>query len=171
MRRCGTVLALLALAITACSRSSPTVVENAPRADNVARNGLAAPGEPKPVSRAYNMSGPGVFVPSDVAVAGIGPGGPPPGGRSQPALLGQAEQRQKYDATLVQALDLQADKKWAEALAAFEAAEELASSQLTSSAIDRLRLRIDQEATAEQTTADIQAILDDGRSDDAAHLA
>jgi hypothetical protein len=77
----------------------------------------------------------------------------------------------QYEAALADALTLLADQQWPQALEAFEAARRFNDSDFVKGEIAKLKLRIDQEAAAEKTVRDIEAILEEGKPADAAKLA
>lgn len=82
-----------------------------------------------------------------------------------------ADAQAKYEAALTEALTLVADQKWAEALAAFEAARSFQATEFVKGEIDRIKNRLEQEAAAKKTVQNIATILDEGKADDAAKLA
>jgi hypothetical protein len=87
-----------------------------------------------------------------------------------PAAADQALQ-EKYDAALLEALNLLAEQKFAQALAALEAARQLQDTELVRRQIEQLQARIDQQAAAERTALDIQVVLAGGKAEDASRLA
>src|SRR5262249_38322480 len=123
----------------------------------------AAPDQGKPedaLVRASDQNGPPVIGEPLTAPAPL------------PALaatdLGQQE---KYDAALLDAVNLVADGNFADALAALEAARAIQDTEQVHIEIDKVKRRVEQQAAAEQTVLDIQAVLADGTADEAAKLA
>jgi tetratricopeptide (TPR) repeat protein len=90
-----------------------------------------------------------------------------------------ATKQDRYDASLMQALDLLAQKKQTEALAALTAAKQAAQDagrpngdiEQIQHEIDRLKESMARQAVAETTAQSIRAVLDDGRPVEAAQLA
>jgi tetratricopeptide (TPR) repeat protein len=88
------------------------------------------------------------------------------------ADLAELSKQDRYDASLMLALDLLAQKKQTEALAALIAAKPNApDADAIQHEIDRLKESIDRQAAAEATARSIRAILDDGRPAEATQLA
>ena len=90
------------------------------------------------------------------------------------ALINFSEptKQDRYDASLMQALDLLAQKKQTEALAALTLAKQDApDAEQIQHEIERLNESIARQASAETTAQSIRAILDDGRPVEAANLA
>jgi tetratricopeptide (TPR) repeat protein len=87
-----------------------------------------------------------------------------------PSLPGPNPQ-ERYDAALLEALDLLADRKTAQALAALEAARAVQDTDQVRALIDRLKATLAQQAEAERTARDVRAVIHDGRPDDAIRLA
>ncbi|HYT87847.1 MAG TPA: hypothetical protein VEL76_03935 [Gemmataceae bacterium] len=121
-------------------------------------------------------------VPAPVAQA---PGGPVagvpgklpldlPGGEIQqvqfpPAL--EADKQTQYETALQDAFNLLAQRKYPEALTALEAARTIKDSPFLQTEIAKLKIRLDQDAAAEQTLHDIQTVLDQGKAAEAGQLA
>ena len=78
--------------------------------------------------------------------------------------------QEKYDAALLEALNLLAEGKHAQALAALENARALQDTEQVRQQIDHLRLVLDQHKAAERTVHDIQTVLDGGKAEEAARL-
>jgi tetratricopeptide (TPR) repeat protein len=83
----------------------------------------------------------------------------------------QLTKDERYDAALLDALGKMADRNYADALAALERAREVQDTDQVRLEIDKVRKLIDEQKAAEQTQRDVQAVLDDGRADEAAKLA
>jgi tetratricopeptide (TPR) repeat protein len=77
----------------------------------------------------------------------------------------------KYDAALSRGLDLLADRKWDEALAEFETARSFKDTPTVQAAIGRVKQHLEEERSAERVAIDIQALIEDGRAEEAAKLA
>jgi tetratricopeptide (TPR) repeat protein len=103
----------------------------------------------------------------------------------QPALL-QTEDRivqpidlpaieltvqEKYDTALLDALNQLADKKYAEALAALEAARALRDTEQVQLEIEKVKRLQEQQAAAARAAQDIQTVLNQGKPEDANRLA
>lgn len=140
-RTCSLGLLLAAVLLPGCSREGPAPVEQ------------TAPktvpvGQPGPL--------PGALV----------------GGLQGAPLPGlEAGNQEKHDSALQDAFNLLAARKYPEALTALEAARTFRDSEFLRAEIAKLRARIDQQAAAERTAQDIQTVLDQGRSAEAAQLA
>jgi tetratricopeptide (TPR) repeat protein len=78
---------------------------------------------------------------------------------------------QKYDAALLDALNLLADHKYGDALAAFETARAVKDTDTVQREIDRLKGLLAARTAAEKTIQDIETILADGNADEAGRLA
>src|SRR5262249_10153173 len=88
-----------------------------------------------------------------------------------PATAPQLSDQEKYDAGLLDALDLINDGKLSEALAALEAARAVQDTEQVRTEIAKFKQRLEQQAAAEQTVLDISAVLGDGRAEEASKLA
>ncbi|MCI0464360.1 MAG: tetratricopeptide repeat protein [Gemmataceae bacterium] len=157
MRTCSLLLcfALVAL-LPGCSREGPAPVEP------------PAPKRPTLVAAAQAPL-PGVIV-----------GGAPqaeqaPAPAFQPVNFGpdplEADKQEKYETALQDAFNLLAQRKYPDALAALEAARTFKDTPFLRGEIDKLKLRVDQQAAAERIVQDIQTILDQGKTAEAAQLA
>jgi tetratricopeptide (TPR) repeat protein len=78
---------------------------------------------------------------------------------------------EKYNAALGDAVGLLGEGKLADALAALESARSFRDTDFVRGEIAKLRTRIDQQAAAERTVQDIQAVLDQGKPAEASSLA
>jgi tetratricopeptide (TPR) repeat protein len=78
--------------------------------------------------------------------------------------------QEQYEAALLRALDLLADRKPAEALTAFEAAQKLQDTPLVRQEIDRVRNQLAQQAALDRTVQDIRVVLEGGQADEANRL-
>src|SRR5262245_29895083 len=78
-----------------------------------------------------------------------------PAGFLDPAQPSEAEQRDKYEAALAEALNLLADQKWQEALVALEAARTFQDNDFIQGEITRVKGRIDQQAAAQKTVQNL----------------
>ncbi|HYV39384.1 MAG TPA: CsgG/HfaB family protein, partial [Gemmataceae bacterium] len=79
--------------------------------------------------------------------------------------------QERYDAAMMDAIDLLAQKKYAEALACMEAASKFKDTELVQTEMKKLRLRIDQQQAADSTLHDIQTLFDQGQFAEAGLLA
>lgn len=80
------------------------------------------------------------------------------------------EKQEKYEAALSDALTALAERKWTDALVAFETARSLNDTEFVQGEIARLKARIEQDTTAKSTVKDIETVLNDGKADDALKL-
>jgi hypothetical protein len=85
--------------------------------------------------------------------------------------IAATSKQQKYDAVLLEALNLVARGQNVEALAALENTAGLGATQEIQDQIERIRSRLGQQSAAKRTVADIRAILADGDPKQAARLA
>ena len=88
-----------------------------------------------------------------------------------PTRPAEATPEEKYDAALLDALNLAVDGKLADALASLEAARAVQDTDQIRQQIERMRDRIARKAAADRTVQDIQTVLQDGRPEDASQLA
>ncbi len=79
--------------------------------------------------------------------------------------------QEKYDAALLDALNLMAERKHTQALAALEAARAAQDTEQIRQQIERLKAVIDRQAAVDRLAQDIQTVLDAGKPDEAARLA
>ena len=84
---------------------------------------------------------------------------------------GQDLNRAKYEAALTDALNLAAEQKWADALAALESARTVQDSEFIQGEITRVKNRLAQEAAALKTVSNIETVLEAGQGNEAAALA
>src|SRR5262249_5547454 len=111
-------------------------------------------------------------IPNDLpGVIVGGPKDPPPPTGAPPAPPPEADGQEKYDAALQDAFRLLGERKYPEALAALEGARTFKDTDFLKAETAKLRARIDQQAAAERTVGDIQTVLDQGKTADAAQLA
>lgn len=87
-----------------------------------------------------------------------------------PVNLG-ADKKEKYEAALDEAIQLLAERKWHDALTAFEAARAIDDTEFVQAEIARLKQTIDQDSVAKTTVKNIETVLNDGKADEAAKLA
>jgi cytochrome c-type biogenesis protein CcmH/NrfG len=81
------------------------------------------------------------------------------------------DKEEKYDAALNDAIFAMADRKWDDALAAFEKARGFKNTDFVQAEIVKLKSRIDQDKTAKTTVKDLETVLNDGKADEAVKLA
>ena len=81
------------------------------------------------------------------------------------------DKQDRYTASLMDALELLAQKKQAQALAALEAARAIQNDDQIRQEIDRLKEGMARQAAAEATVQNIRTVLDDGLPEEASRLA
>jgi tetratricopeptide (TPR) repeat protein len=81
------------------------------------------------------------------------------------------EKQDKYEAALDEAIRALAERKWSEALHAFETARSFKDTDFVQAEIATLKNRIEQDGTAKTTVKNIEAVLNDGKADEAVKLA
>jgi tetratricopeptide (TPR) repeat protein len=86
-------------------------------------------------------------------------------------IANQADDKQeKYEAALADALTALADRKFEDALVAFEAARTIQDTEFVQSEIAKLKERIGQNDTAKTTVQSIETVLSEGKADEAVKL-
>jgi hypothetical protein len=88
-----------------------------------------------------------------------------------PPVAADPGQEEKYDAALLDAVNLLSERKYAQALAALEAARAIQDTEQVRREIQRVRVLLEQEAAAERTVQDIQTVLNQGNPTEASRLA
>lgn len=83
----------------------------------------------------------------------------------------EPNKQERYDDAMLEAYTHLAAGKYAEALTALEAARAIDKTDQVQREIDRVRALLDQQAGAARAIADIRAVLQDGKPDEAARLA
>ncbi|MBV9122926.1 MAG: hypothetical protein JO112_06200, partial [Planctomycetes bacterium] len=78
---------------------------------------------------------------------------------------------EKYNAALLEALNLTADRKYDQALTVLQGAQNLKDTEQIRAEISRLQGLIDQQTAAGHTVQDIQTVLNDGQAPEASRLA
>jgi tetratricopeptide (TPR) repeat protein len=78
--------------------------------------------------------------------------------------------QERYDAALLEALSLMAERKHQQALLALETARSIQDTELIRLEIDKIKASLAQQEAAEKTARDIQTVLADGKADEAAQL-
>jgi tetratricopeptide (TPR) repeat protein len=86
------------------------------------------------------------------------------------ASLAEPTKQERYDALLLDAFNLLADRKYAEALNSLETAQSVQDTEQVRREIDKVKAVVAQQAAAERTARDIQAVLNEGKADEAAKL-
>ena len=81
------------------------------------------------------------------------------------------EKQEKYEAALTDALTALAERRWQDALTAFEAARAVDDTEFVNSEILKLKSRLEQDGTAKTTVKNIETVLNDGKAEDAVKLA
>jgi tetratricopeptide (TPR) repeat protein len=148
-------LSLLAAGLAGCGGQQPGRIDPQD-------NGPVEPAVAKPAPPAEAKSGPADAVRGDALIRLL----------DLPAdKAPQLTRDERYDAALLDALGKMADRNYADALAALERAREAQDTDQVRLEIDKVRKLIDEQKAAEQTQRDVQAVLDDGRADEAAKLA
>jgi tetratricopeptide (TPR) repeat protein len=149
MRRlsCVTLFALALLA--ACSRQAPCPLEEARKAG------------PASTPAALPVASPGVAAPllSDKTPDTV------------VDALPEASKQERYDAALLDALNLLADRKLPQALNALRAAQQIQDTDQVQRLLDRIQTLMAEQAAAERTAQDLKSTLGDGKADEAARLA
>jgi tetratricopeptide (TPR) repeat protein len=133
---------------------NPSVAER-PRSGTPARSEIAG---------ALTLTGATNQTPGDTDVAGLKP-------LFAPVAPPEASPQEKYDAALLDALNLMAERRHAKALTALEAARALQDTEQVRQQIERLKVVIDRQAAVDRLAQDIQTVLDAGKPDEAARLA
>jgi tetratricopeptide (TPR) repeat protein len=96
---------------------------------------------------------------------------PTPNPNPTPVPTPEGSAQERYDAALLEAYTQLSQGKYAEALAAFEAAKAINPTDVVQREIERVRAVVDQQNGAAKAIADIRAVLQDGKPEDAARLA
>jgi tetratricopeptide (TPR) repeat protein len=86
------------------------------------------------------------------------------------ASLAEPTKQERYDALLLDAFSLLADRKYAEALNSLQTAQSVQDTEQVRLEIDKVKAVIAQQTAAERTARDIQAVLNEGKADEAAKL-
>ena len=81
------------------------------------------------------------------------------------------EKQDKYEAALEEAIRALAERKWSEALHAFETARSFKDTDFVLAEIATLKNRIEQDGTAKTTVKNIETVLNDGKAEEAVKLA
>ena len=134
--------------------------DNSPVAERP-RSGTPARGE---IGGALTLTGAGNPVSAGTDVAALKP-------LFTPVAPPEASPQEKYDAALLDALNLMAERQHAKALAALEAARAAQDTEQIRQQIERLKVVIDRQAAVDRLAQDIQTVLDAGKPDEAARLA
>ncbi len=172
MRRSGIALILLVVAVTACSKSPRTPPEERrpgprPPQSSPPPKQTAGVGVLRPLGlRNPAVPGPtvGGFTDASAGVSVSGLQATEDGNHPEYNVL--------FARTQHEAIRLLSEKKLAEALVKFNALRALHNSDLLIPlVIESLTRRIETETNAQQTAANVQAILEAGRIDKAGHLA
>ncbi len=82
----------------------------------------------------------------------------------------QDDKQEKYEAALSDALAALAERKWTDALVAFETARSINDTEFVQGEIARLKARLEQDGAAKSTVKNIETVLNDGKADDALKL-
>jgi tetratricopeptide (TPR) repeat protein len=122
-----------------------------------------------------------VQIPSDQQPAAVKPssiGAPlltdpvPASAATLPPVLAPVVSKQdQYDAALLDALNLVADRKYAAALPALQQAKSIQDTEQIRQEIDKVQRLLDAQIAADQTVRDIQTVLAQGKPEQAAQLA
>jgi tetratricopeptide (TPR) repeat protein len=86
-------------------------------------------------------------------------------------LPAEPAKEDRYNAALLDAINRLTEKKPSEALASLEVARSIHDTEQVRQEIARVKVQLEQTAAAERTLDDIQAVLRDGKAEDAARLA
>jgi tetratricopeptide (TPR) repeat protein len=153
----GLFAAVVGLLPAGCTRVEP------PQPVNVTVVNAAAPAAGTPaVPPATQVA----QAPADAA-----PAAPPAADVAAAPVPAEPGPQEKYDAALLDALNLLADRKYAEALTALEAARAAQDTEQVRLEIEKVKKLAEQQAAAERTVADIQTVLSEGKAEAAAGLA
>jgi tetratricopeptide (TPR) repeat protein len=76
----------------------------------------------------------------------------------------------RYDAAILQAIDLLADKKYDQAMNFLETARSIQDSDQVRREIDKVKALVAEQDAAAKTVRDIQTVLNDGKAEDASRL-
>lgn len=90
---------------------------------------------------------------------------------AQASALAAGTPQERYDAALVNAIGLVADKKYLEALNALYTARAALDTELVRREIDKVKGLLEQDSAAERAARDIASVLNDGKAGEAAALA
>jgi tetratricopeptide (TPR) repeat protein len=96
---------------------------------------------------------------------------PNPNPSPGPEPLPSAGRQERYDAAMLEAYTQIARGKYPEALTALEAARAIDPTEQVQREIERVRAVVDQQSGATRAIADIRAVLQDGKPEEAARLA
>jgi tetratricopeptide (TPR) repeat protein len=168
----------LLLTAAGCPDEQPRKNRNDPAGQSAGGSGSGPGGG----SSSGAQSGPGGATagaqgsPGSGGVSGVGvPGGVPgavPVGGDLPLLPSvEPGPQEKYDLAMLDALNLLAQNKLPEALAAFESARAVMDTEQVRGEIEKVRASISRQAAGEQTVRDIAAVIQQGRPQEAARLA
>jgi tetratricopeptide (TPR) repeat protein len=128
-----------------------------------------------PADRPPAPPAPAVQVPGDAPPPGQPLARPaawsPDGNPAEPLPVAERSPQEKYDAALLDALNLLAGRKYGEALDALQSARAVQDTEQIRAWIDKVKKLQEQQAAAEQTVADIKTVLDEGKGDEAGRLA
>lgn len=112
---------------------------------------------------------PPAMVVADPVLIEVKPGLPQEEPAKKPAT--EASAQEKYDAAFQSALTLLGQGKHEEALQAMQTAQSFQDSEFIRGEISRLKLRVEQEASAKKTLDNIEAVLAQGKAKEGAELA
>src|SRR5687768_3019505 len=99
------------------------------------------------------------------------PGDTPKGFDALVDKYSEATPQEKYEANLLRAGQLIAERKYDEAVEALEAAKGSVKTTQVDKEIERVKALAARQKAAEQTLADLQTILNEGKAEEAAKLA
>jgi hypothetical protein len=83
----------------------------------------------------------------------------------------QASKQERYDAALLEALNLLAERRLAPALESLRAAQKIQDTDVVQRLMDRIQGLISEQTAAERTAQDLRGAISDGKADEAAQLA
>lgn len=87
------------------------------------------------------------------------------------ADLPPASKQERYDAALIDTLNLLAERKLPEALAALADARKVQETEQVRRLAERIQGLMDEQTAARRTASDLRAAIDDGKADEAARLS
>jgi hypothetical protein len=96
---------------------------------------------------------------------------PQPAANAAPKPAAAVDDVEKCEAAVRQAVQLSAERRYAEALAALQAARAIQDTDMVRQEIERLEALLDRQTAAERAVEEIQALVSAGRAEEAARLA
>lgn len=94
----------------------------------------------------------------------------PPAKKAGDAPMPMEDKQEKYEAAIGEALLAMAERKWNDALIALEAAKTFDDTEFVRNEIARVRERLDQDGATKNVVKNIEAVINDGKAEEAAKL-